>query len=138
MIHLNPVGVSADGCPAAPAITCISEPLTSDDAYVPRAPRRSSQSARSAPTSSPVSCRPPQTTAQRSASGSSAMATSAPTRSASALSRSVAPGSSGFGKVTVGKAGSGTSCSGTLTGAASPAAAKTARVVSAPTPCIAV
>ena len=59
MIHLKPVGVSADGCPAAAAMTCISEPLTSDDAYVPRTPRRSSQSASSAPTSSPVSWRPP-------------------------------------------------------------------------------
>ena len=43
--------------------TCISEPLTSDDAHVPRSPRRISQSARRAPTSfPPVSCRPPQTT----------------------------------------------------------------------------
>ena len=32
MIHLNPVGVSSDGTPCAAATTCISEPLTSDDA----------------------------------------------------------------------------------------------------------
>ena len=66
------------------------------------------------------------------------MATSASTRAASAFSRSTAPGSSGLGKATVRKVGSGASCSGTLTGSASPAAAKTARVVSAPTPCMAV
>src|SRR3954449_10088127 len=53
MIHLNPVGVSADGTSCASASACSSDPLTSDDAYVPRTPRRSSQSASSAPPRAP-------------------------------------------------------------------------------------
>src|SRR5690606_8240627 len=77
-------------------------------------------------------------TATRSASGSFAMANSASTEAASAKLRSIAPGSSGFGKATVGNAASGEICSLTVAGSGYPARSTTARVVSQPTPCIAV
>ena len=139
MIHLKPVGVSADGCPAAAAMTCISEPLTSDDAYVPAHPaaqqpvgqQRADLVAGELPAAAddgaPVGVR---------VLGDRDVGTD-PRRPAPSAGRSrrAPPGS---GRRRSGTPGRGASCSGTLTGSASPAAANTARVVSAPTPCIAV